>query len=316
MTETTALTVTYDPRLVALSIVIAILASGAALDLSGRVTAREGAARLAWLSGGALTMGLGIWSMHFTAMMALSLPVAVSFDIVTVGESLAAAVVASAVALMVASGTGFTPARAATGSVLMAGGIVAMHYIGMAAMRMPAVIEWDRGLIVMSVIIALAASTAALAMAFRLGHVGSDIWTRRKAGAAVVMGAAISGMHYTGMAAASFRPAEMGLDPTGTMRESALGAVAIGLATLLVLVIAIGLSILDRRMMAQAVSLRAALSEVKTLRGLLPICATCKRIYAEDGSWQQVETYVRQRTEAEFTHSVCPSCEAEILKQG
>src|SRR5580765_4929918 len=116
MTETTALTVTYDPRLVALSIVIAILASGAALDLSGRVTAREGAARLAWLSGGALTMGLGIWSMHFTAMMALSLPVAVSFDIVTVGESLAAAVVASAVALMVASGTGFTPARAATGS--------------------------------------------------------------------------------------------------------------------------------------------------------------------------------------------------------
>jgi NO-binding membrane sensor protein with MHYT domain len=303
----------YDVRVVALSIVIAVMASGAALDLTGRLTARTGPGRWVWLGGGAVTMGLGIWSMHYTGMMALTLPVPVSFDLLAVGESLGVAIIASGIALLVASGTRFTLLRATLGSVLMATGIVTMHYIGMGAMRMPAAITWHRGLIVLSAVIALVASALALSLGFRLGHLTSDGWTWRKTGSALVMGAAISGMHYTAMAAAAFTPGTMIPDLNGTMRDSVLGAAAIGLGTMLVLVIAIGLSILDRRVMAQAFHLRAALSEVRTLRGLLPICATCKRINAEDGTWQQVEIYVRQRTEAEFTHSVCPSCEAKML---
>src|SRR5579872_5975071 len=88
----------YAYRLVVVSVVIAICASYAALDLAGRVTAARGKARLAWLAGGASAMGLGIWSMHYIGMLAFSLPVAVAYDWPTVVVSLIAAILASAVA--------------------------------------------------------------------------------------------------------------------------------------------------------------------------------------------------------------------------
>ena len=97
------LTGSYDLWLVALSVVIAIFAAGAALDLAGRVTATRAQARAAWLAGGAFAMGLGIWSMHYTGMLAFSLPVPVLYHPPTVGLSLLAAVAASMVALHVAS---------------------------------------------------------------------------------------------------------------------------------------------------------------------------------------------------------------------
>ena len=76
--------------------------------------------------------------------------------------------------------------------------------------------------------------------------------------------------------------------------------------SLFVLAVAIGSSIMDRQITAQALKLQAALAEVRTLQGLLPICAHCKRVRTDSGSWQQIETYVRQRTEAEFSHGICP----------
>src|SRR5580700_7872982 len=93
----------YDFRLVAASVLIAVFAAYAALDLAGRVTAAKGAVRFAWLSGGALAMGLGIWSMHYIGMEALQLPVSVQYDWPTVLWSMVAAVFASAVALLVVS---------------------------------------------------------------------------------------------------------------------------------------------------------------------------------------------------------------------
>ncbi len=113
-----ALTGVYDGRLVALSIVIAIFAAYAALDLAGRVTATRGLTRAAWLSGGAFSMGIGIWSMHYIGMEALKLPVPVSYDWPTVVLSMLAAIAASAVALYVVSrktmscsARSFVPAR-------------------------------------------------------------------------------------------------------------------------------------------------------------------------------------------------------------
>src|SRR5579864_1332026 len=126
----------YDYRLVALSVLIAICASYAALDLAGRTTAASGRVRLAWLAGGASAMGLGIWSMHYIGMLAFSLPVLVLYDWPTVLLSLLAAVFASAVALFVISRRKMGWVRALVSSAIMGGGISTMHYTGMAAMRL------------------------------------------------------------------------------------------------------------------------------------------------------------------------------------
>ena len=128
----------YSPSLVALSVVIAIVASYVALDLAGRVTASAGRARLAWIIGGAFAMGTGIWSMHYIGMLAFQLPVPVQYDWPTVVLSLVAAILACAVAMFVTSRTTMGLWRAAVGSIFMGIGIAGMHYIGMAAMRLPA----------------------------------------------------------------------------------------------------------------------------------------------------------------------------------
>src|SRR5256885_5533905 len=112
----------YNPGLVALSVIIAILASSAALDLTNRVTAARGRARLLWLAGGAFAMGLGIWSMHYIGMLAFRLPVPVLYDLPMVLLSLLAAVFASSVALFVVSGTVLGPVRALLSSLIMGAG--------------------------------------------------------------------------------------------------------------------------------------------------------------------------------------------------
>src|SRR5579864_5509248 len=112
----------YDYGLVALSVLIAILASYTALDLAGRVTAARGWARAVWLSGGAIAMGLGIWSMHYIGMLAFSSPLQVLYDLPTVLLSLSAAVVASAIALFIVSRARMGALQAIVGSIFMGGG--------------------------------------------------------------------------------------------------------------------------------------------------------------------------------------------------
>src|SRR6266545_4735212 len=142
-----ALIGSYDYRLVALSVVIAMLASYAALGLAGRVTAARGRLRFAWLIGGATAMGIGIWSMHYIGMLAFSLPVAVRYDWPTVLMSLLAAIFASAVALFVVSRRHMGLPQALAGSVMMGCGIAAMHYIGMEAMRLAGMCHYSEGLV-------------------------------------------------------------------------------------------------------------------------------------------------------------------------
>src|SRR5256885_15692876 len=137
-TVPTILSGTYDQRLVVVSVLIAVLAAGAALDLAGRVTWARDAARFWWLSGGAFAMGVGIWSMHYIGMLAFQLPVWVLYDWPTVLLSLLAAVAASWVALFVVSRETMTLPQAIVGSLFMGGGIAAMHYIGIAVVRLAA----------------------------------------------------------------------------------------------------------------------------------------------------------------------------------
>jgi hypothetical protein len=194
--------------------------------------------------------------------------------------------------------------------VVIGCGIAAMHYIGMAAMRLPARLEWQSGMVAISVIIAVAVSAVALRLAFRHGHEESQSWGWRKVLSAVVMGFAIFSMHYTGMAAIHYAPVTMMPSTSWSVSIPWLGAWAIAAATGSVLAAAIASSILDRYVSAQTRHLHRMVAEVRTLRGLLSICAECKRIRTDEGEWERIESYVRTRTEAEFSHGLCPSCEA------
>src|SRR5262245_21956122 len=204
----------YDWRLVVLSYIIAVVASYTALDLAGRVASALGRARIAWLVGGAFTMGTGIWSMHFTGMLAFSLPVALTYDIPLVVLSLLAAMLASGFALFIAGRNSVHPAVLLGSGVPMGLGIAAMHYIGMVAMRMSAKISYEPWLFALSIVIAIGASSAALWLAFHLRSGQFALWHRfgLMAGSALIMGLAITGMHYTGMLAAHFT-AEPGATP-------------------------------------------------------------------------------------------------------
>src|SRR5690348_58415 len=157
---------TYDYRLVALSVVIAIFASYAALELAGRVTAARNQARSAWLVGGATAMGMGIWSMHYTGMLAYRLPMRVYYHVPTVLLSLLAAIFASYVALFIVSLPRMTTAHVVGGSLPMGAGIAAMHYTGMAAMRLGAMHHYHMGLWWLSVALAIVISMVALWLTF------------------------------------------------------------------------------------------------------------------------------------------------------
>jgi len=239
---------TYDYRLVALSVVIAVFAAYAALDLAGRVTASRGPARYIWLGGGAIVMGLGIWSMHYTGMEAFRLPVLVEYDWPMVLLSMVAAVSASAVALFVVSRRTMGIAAAALGSLLMGGGIAAMHYIGMEAMRLPAMCAYSPAIVAASVVVAIVISFVALSFAFALrGQTAT--WTWRKSGSAFIMGLAIPIMHYVGMAAVTFMPAEPSpSDFRHAVNIPVVGVVGVGFATLLILAFVFIASFLDRQL--------------------------------------------------------------------
>src|ERR1051325_10403099 len=152
----------YDYRLVVLSVLIAICAAYAALDLGARTTAAKGRIRLAWLAGGAAAMGLGIWSIHYIGMPAFSFPILVLYGWPTVLLSLLAAIFASVVALFVVSRKRMGWISALTGSAIMGGGIATMHYTGMAAMRLRAMCSYDPLLLTLSVVSAMAISLIAL----------------------------------------------------------------------------------------------------------------------------------------------------------
>jgi PAS domain S-box-containing protein len=251
---------TYDYRLVVLSVVIAILAAYAALDLAGRVTSARGRVRFAWLSGGAMAMGTGIWSMHYIGMLAFQLPIPVLYDWPTVLVSLLAAIFASAIALFVASRRRMGLIRASIGSIFMGGGIATMHYTGMAAMRLSATCQWSPSLVTLSVVLAVVISFVALLLTFYFREEMSA-WSWRKISSAVLMGAAIPVMHYTGMAAASFSPsaAAMGQWNTGhTVSAASLSAAGVSVVTFMILGFAVLTSLAHRRFSVQAVELEAS----------------------------------------------------------
>jgi two-component system sensor histidine kinase/response regulator len=264
MSKLAALTGSYDYRLVVLSVLIAILASWAALDLGARVTAARNRARAMWLAGGAVAMGLGIWSMHYIGMLAWSLSLPVLYDWPTVLLSLLVAMLASGIALFVVSRNEMPALRTAVGGIAMGLGIAAMHYIGMEAMRMPAMCVYSPGLVSLSVVLAIAISVVALRLTFRLrDEIASTGW--QKAASAILMGSAIPIMHYTGMAAVTYIPMSSAPDLAHSVQISALGIGAIVIVTFAILSLSILTSLADRRFSAQSLELSLSAQRYRQL---------------------------------------------------
>jgi len=201
---------TYDLQLVLLSIIVASAASFGALDLARRVTAAEGWRARAWLVGGAFAMGAGIWSMHFIGMLAFKLPIRMAYDPFVTLLSMVIAIVTSGFALAIVSRLAIISRTEVDLPVLVAGGVIrgagicGMHYTGMAAMRMEPPIEYSPGLFIASMVVAVTASVAAVWLSFTFHSAKDGPRLLQRIAAAGVMGLAISGMHYTAMAAANF----------------------------------------------------------------------------------------------------------------
>lgn len=248
----------YEPTLVVVSIVVAIYASYTALSLSERVRHSHGRATWWWMGGGAFAMGSGIWAMHFIGMQAFRLPFPVGYDTTITFVSWLLPVLASLLALTQINRPTPQASHFAISAVLMGLGINAMHYTGMAAMRMRPGIDYDPLLFATSVLIAIAASAGALWLAFHLRQRMQHAKLAQVA-AAIVMGGAIVGMHYTGMEAAHFAPNSICLEANiGITQDMLAGVVTV--TALLLLTIATLVAVYDSRLEDRSRILAASLA--------------------------------------------------------
>jgi len=247
----------YHPGLVAASIVVAILASYTALTLAVQLRAATGRVAWVWLLGGGFAMGVGIWSMHFVGMLALSLAIALSYDGGITALSMLIAIVVSTFALHIASRQQVSRPRLIVAGVAMGVGICAMHYVGMAAIRSEPPIRYDLGWVSASFAIAIAASFGALGIAFS-SRDENEWGAYRLAAGAVGMGAAIAGMHYAGMAAAQF-PAGAETHGSELMASGRL-AWLVTIISSLILLAALLAVIVDARATARRLRYQASLA--------------------------------------------------------
>jgi diguanylate cyclase len=297
----------YEPRLIFASFLVASLAGYTALDVIERVRERRGArARIAWIGVGSSCMGLGIWAMHFIGMLALALPVPVSYGLSATVASVLPAVLASGVSIWILSAP-LTRPRLYGGGAVLALGIGTMHYMGMEAMRAPLRMRYDPGLFIASLLVAFIFATVAFWSEARLmGHLEKRRVPLHLVGG-LILGAAVCGMHYTAMRASLFQSApSMGTAPS-TVSPFGL-SVAVVVVTTAILAVAIAGAWFDRR-------LQHAHHTIERLEGLLPICAWCRKIHDEHGSWQTIEAYVVTHSRASVTHGICPSCEENLFRQ-
>ncbi|MFV9687766.1 bifunctional diguanylate cyclase/phosphodiesterase [uncultured Pantoea sp.] len=258
------LPVTWDSVLICVSLLVAFIASFTALDTAGRVAVSRGWRARFWLLVGGTTMGIGVWAMHFIGMLAMMMPMTMRYDIRLTILSLLVAILTSMLAFgQTVGGLHLTRQRLLRGSLILGSGVVVMHYLGMCALLVEPRPEWNGLLVALSVLIAFVASGVALWLAFHLRKGDHHLLLMRGL-ASLVMGIAIAGMHYVGMAAATF-------SDDSTMQAHGLSnpglAVWVTLITLSILGITLLCSMLDAQMRAArlATRLRQANKELRQL---------------------------------------------------
>lgn len=250
----------FNPQLVAISIVVAIFASYVALNLAYNSSLVKGRKKALWLSAGALAMGMGIWSMHFVGMLAFEMPgMVMAYDVPLMVLSVVVAIAASALAFYITSRREVPIRFLIYSGLAMAVAISGMHYIGMYSMRMEATIQWNYFLVFISVVIALVASLGAQWMLIRMRQRAAPF--SEVLAASVVMGFAVSGMHYTGMYAAKFVHEDTeGIQSSNLLVSSGLTLTVIG-ATLLILVVGLISSVVQKMWVRESLGAQESLGK-------------------------------------------------------
>lgn len=233
----------YSTPLVILSAVVATIGAYVAIEIAQRIRT-ERHRRFLWSCGGALAMGIGIWSMHFVGMLAMRLPVLVWYDALLTGASAVAAVIGCAIAFIIFNRAKVSRWQLAVASVFMGGAIAGMHYTGMAAIRMGGTIVYDSLLVGVSVAVAVVVSFAGLALTRSLLAPASALRvTFKKVGVSLLLASAVIAMHYTGMAAAQLEGGSVRYNPDGYL---VLGTYQVGLivaiSSVILLVIALAVT--------------------------------------------------------------------------
>ncbi|WP_165391005.1 MHYT domain-containing protein [Pseudoduganella lutea] len=254
----------YHPILVGISIAVAIFAAFTGLSLADRVRSAHGIAAAGWTAGGALALGTGIWSMHFIGMLAFRLPIPIGYDLGITGLSLLLPVVVTGLALWQLRHRVVPARRLGSAALLMGLGIAGMHYTGMAGMRMSPGIVWEPLALAASVLLAIGAAALSLWIAYRL-RMRTPRATLIQAAAAVVMGLAIAGMHYTGMGAAGF-PAGSVCLAAASGADGVHLAVLVAIGTAGILTIALIVAVYDARLEARTHVLAASLATAEERR--------------------------------------------------
>lgn len=231
------LPLSYNPILISLSIVVVLISAYIALNISGMLFATVGKVRIKWILLGALVMGLGIWSMHFIGMLASHLSLEITYHTPLVIASIIPALAASGIAFAITSKPHVRKTEVLAGAVLITTGIVSMHHLGMASMQLQATIQYDPLLSGLSVVVALAASLLAMFLLFCSRDRHGFFWL--KAASALLIAIGVSGMHYIGMAAASFKTANHHAAVASNSMDNSYIAYNVGIGMLLILMIAI-----------------------------------------------------------------------------
>ena len=248
--EVPALASSHNMGLAIVSLMIALFASYAAVGASDRIcVVKKKNSRRLWLVSGTVVMGIGIWSTHFVGMLAYSLPIPLSFDAVLTAMSIAPAVLASGIVLHFISKPVVEGHFPIILGIVMGIGICLMHYTGMAAINLNAVMTYDPFLFGLSIISAVVLSVFALRDKARTFQEGQSLVHWSKWRTAALLASAVGSAHYIGMAAVAFYPAEGRWDPRDTLDPVVLATqVAVGSAV--VLGLAIFVTIVDRRLEA------------------------------------------------------------------
>jgi NO-binding membrane sensor protein with MHYT domain/nitrogen-specific signal transduction histidine kinase/ActR/RegA family two-component response regulator len=238
----------YNYGLVFLSYLVAALGSYAFLQFATRIAdLRDHGLRLSWLAIGAIAMGGAIWAMHFIGMLAHVLPIPVAYDPVITALSIVPAILAAGIALHVVARPVVTTGRLLIGGALMGAGIGAMHYTGMSAMRLDALVRYDPTLFAASIVVAVVLAIIALQTRDLLGKLSGVVSSqRREVVGALILGLAVAAMHYTAMAS-TYCFAEADQARGAGAFDNALFAAIIALIACLVLLMAILAVIFDRR---------------------------------------------------------------------
>jgi diguanylate cyclase (GGDEF)-like protein len=274
----------FDAGLVGLAVTIAVIAAYASLDFARRAVQNTVWHRRAWLAGGALTMGCGIWGMHFVGMLSFKMPMPVSYQPALVALSLIAAIGGSGIALAVVTRAQVSTGAVLIGATFMGCAIASMHFLGMASMQMAATIHWNIPLVVLSILIGFGASLLALSLVVRINAGTRRLRFSQSAFAALFLGLAVSGLHFTAMTASTFYMSARSVPP-GSMSTSSLNTV-LAVAGAIALIVLLAVVASDQRRAEFAVDLALVAGISRDLRRGTDIrgrvCEAALRLTAAD----------------------------------